>query len=179
MASVDCDETWRSGVLLFDCDSDSKLGISLRDTLGSVTPSEINLRYESFSRVEGKEEGAKILLERIKPDLVIVALRKPSLERVEPLFRQVIVRDPNLPIVVAIEEVEREDLIRLFEFDGIVDFIAAPFKALEIQVRIWRILERVRRKQKIVRQVTQKLQLKQLVGQSTAFTDSITDLADI
>jgi two-component system response regulator GlrR len=178
MASLDCVETWRGAVLLLDCDSSSELGISLRDKLGSAASADISLEYKSFAE-DAREERATDAIERTRPDLVIIAVHKSSIERACPLFRRIIVRDPNLPIVVAIEDMEREDLLRLFEFDGIVDFIAAPFKQLEIQVRIGRILERAHLRRDMVRQVTQKLQLKQLVGHSIAFAESIASLADI
>ena len=179
MVSPNCDQGWRGGVLLLDCDSSGELGISLRDQLGSATSLEIRLEYELLSEIETKQERVTSLIERTKPDVAIVAVQKSAMERAGQLFQRIIGGDPNIPIVIAIEDMEREDLLRLFEFDRIVDFLTAPFKRLEVQVRILRILERAQIKQNIVRQVTQKLQLKQLVGQSITFTEFIVRLADI
>jgi DNA-binding NtrC family response regulator len=100
-------------------------------------------------------------------------LRSPDAKRVFDVIRRTA---PDLPIVVLAPGAEVGDWRGLLDLQP-DDFIIPPFRATDVLPRLWR-LRRVREPQEdeFVRQLKEKLGLRQLVGQSPAFVAEIRKL---
>lgn len=81
-------------------------------------------------------EKALSILEKVKPDLILLDVMMPAMSGFEVCER--IKNNPNLqsiPIIFLTAKVETDDIVKGFEL-GAVDYITKPFNTNEIKVRI-------------------------------------------
>src|SRR5581483_2355972 len=108
---------------------------SLRDTIGVL------LEQEGFNPVlvaDGKAGFERAL--SVKPDLMIVDLRLPSMSGIE-ICKQVRAANLKTPIIVLSAVGEEVDKVLLLEI-GADDYIVKPFGARELLARIRAVLRR-------------------------------------
>ncbi len=79
------------------------------------------------------------------------------------------------PLIIVMDEAEPAQAFELLKL-GAVDYLTAPFKAVDVLPRVWRLLDKVRRNETVPQQLKERLGLKQLVGQSPAFLSELSKI---
>jgi len=100
-----------------------------------------------------------------RPSIVVLCLTQDCLKEVDVVFNLVDEHLPTVPIFVAAEGAEPNELCRLLEL-GVVDFITAPFRSLELWSRLWRLRGRSDKKEAPRHKLGEDSFLKQLLGKS-------------
>lgn len=75
-------------------------------------------------------------------------------------------------IIIIAEEIEPHEIVELLKL-GVADFITPPLKSTDILPRLWRLLERKHSNELLLHSLKEKIGLKQIVGESPAFTKEI------
>ena len=108
-------------------------------------------------------EGSEMLL-----FILPCVLLKPALG----LFEKIRKALPGLPIIVVTDTDDPDELIEITRA-GISDFMIAPFKSIDVQARIGRLLSHNRDEERLTRTLTEKHALRQIVGESPCFLDVV------
>lgn len=157
-------------VLLLQFEGEGHLGSTLRRIIESSPNRDFRLVVHTCQGFSANEELSQIIGKQ-KPSLILLALPRVPLSRLDPLLQTLGLWVPSAPLVVVIdgaheEEDELTELIR----PGITDFIIPPLRDTEVLLRIRRLLCQVPREQELkTRQaLTEKFALQQLIGSSPA-----------
>jgi DNA-binding NtrC family response regulator len=102
------------------------------------------------------------------PSLIVLVLPCAEIKCARTLLQTLCVETADLPVVVVTETNEPGEMFDLLRL-GVADFIAPPFRVVDVFPRIWHVLEQTRREEPWVLKLKEKLGLKQLVGESPAF----------
>lgn len=79
---------------------------------------------------------------------------------------------PEIPVIAVMEAMESEGIQKLLDF-GVSEFILAPFKPIDVVVRVRRLLEHACTWRSPVQSLKEKEGLNQLIGESRAFREEI------
>lgn len=102
------------------------------------------------------------------PQLILMILPPFAGPLSEALVREIKAMTPSASMMVAIENCQPEEMLRLLE-SGVADFLTVPFKALDVLPRIWRVLDQAPDSKSFARELKAKLGLRQLIGASPMF----------
>jgi DNA-binding NtrC family response regulator len=102
------------------------------------------------------------------PQLILLVLPPFANTLSEVLVREIKATTPTASLMVAIENCQPEKMLRLLE-SGVADFLAVPFKAVDVLPRIWRVLDQTPNSKSLARELKAKLGLKHLIGASPVF----------
>jgi two-component system, NtrC family, response regulator GlrR len=78
----------------------------------------------------------------------------------------------KVPVILVVEDVEPAAL-REFLKDGVSDFVAPPLRTIDIVPRVWRLLEQAKIDETPVAHAKEKIGLKRLIGESSAFSAEV------
>lgn len=160
-------------ILLLDFDPTRSLCAKVHEILAPAVTPGVHLCLESVLAYDVGLRDAEVrsILSRVSPSVVFLALPSSasddSQEPTTSLFRLLAV-----PTIVAMEHCAPEEMLQLLDL-GATDFISPPFSPLEILPRTWRLLDQARGREHFKPALTQKLGLKQLVGESPAFVAQV------
>ncbi len=118
------DKNTKASILIVD---DQPNNIKIVSTL-------LNTKYNLYIANSGA--GAIKILEKVQPDLILLDVMMPEMTGYEAC--EIIKSNPDtkdIPIIFLTAKTETEDIVQGFEL-GAVDYIAKPFSAKEIVVRI-------------------------------------------
>ena len=172
-------ERQRARVLVLDFQSTNGVGLSLRDALASSSFFQAESQYFAFASLELEANDLSGILQGVHPSLVILVIPNLPVNKLEPLCQCLRQRGADFPIFAAIDNARTDQLLALFEM-GMIDFITPPFDALELEVRIRRLLGHLSSKKALVQAVKEKIGRREIVGESPVFLsemDKIMSLA--
>ncbi len=164
-------------ILLLDLDPESGLGKTLGGILESSPNLSIHLRHESvgvFDRSLSRTYVSNIIF-RVTPDVIFLLLSPGHIKRIAPLVRSIGRESSDLPIIAVTERCKPDKMFELLKA-GVVDFITPPLKVIDVLPRVWRLLEQKHRGKTLTQKLKEDLGLKQLVGETLAFTAVITKI---
>src|SRR5689334_23390976 len=124
----------------------------------------------SVDGTEAKSIARTIVGDR--PDLVLLHSGPSELKLAGTLSRYLTVGTHKIPVILIVEDVEPADL-REFLKDGVSDFVAPPLRTIDIVPRVWRLLEQAKIAETPVAQAKEKIGLKRLIGESSAFSAEV------
>ncbi|HZS44116.1 MAG TPA: sigma-54 dependent transcriptional regulator [Blastocatellia bacterium] len=166
------------GVLLLDFDADGGIGIKLRDILDSSPASDIRLKFRRYSNIrpDGNNDEVYGLIRSGTASLILLAVPGTLLNQIDQLVRRIRETSAQLPVVLAIDNAPREQLVELLKL-GIADFITPPLKDFEVLARIGRLAMQVRKDETVKQALKEKLGLQQLIGKSEVFLTEISKVS--
>jgi DNA-binding NtrC family response regulator len=129
-----------STVLLLRPDSPCEFAVALRDVFNSVACPSHKLTYNIVERRAADlwdDETARLLRSR-RPEVCVLVLTPSLLGRADALLPLIISESPTTQVVIGAEDVEPEQMVRLFEL-GAADFITPPLRVVDILPRVWRL----------------------------------------
>jgi DNA-binding NtrC family response regulator len=103
-----------------------------------------------------------------RPDLVFLGIFSGNAESAQDLIRSFV----GTPIIAVIDPANPPDVISLLGC-GISDFIAPPFRPIDVIPRALRLIRQSRDEEPVVQSLKAKLGLKQLIGESEAFLSEV------
>jgi DNA-binding NtrC family response regulator len=164
-------------ILLLDLDPESGLGTILGSILESSPNLSIHLRHESVGVFDPSLSGNYFsnIVSCVTPDMIFLVLSPQDLKQNHILFQSISRELLDLPIIAVIKECEPNQVLALLNL-GATDFITTPLKAAEVLPRVWRLLEQKPRGKSLTQKLKEDLGLKQLVGETLAFTAVITKI---
>lgn len=107
-----------------------------------------------------------------KPDLICIALSPGGVEKADRILQAARRAWQDVPILVVSETCEPDDMFALLK-QGAADFITSPLNANNVLPRIWRLVEQARQEDSLLRSIKEKLGLRNLIGESSAFLTEI------
>lgn len=153
-------------ILLVEYEAGRELGQNLRRILESCPHPDFHLTCYTRDHLNGNHMDLSKMVVRHKPGLILLVLSRAELKSLDALL-QVFGAGSSARIVVVVEA-EQEGLTELVR-SGVADFIVPPLRDSEVLVRIRRLLNQVDQEEITEHNLTQKLGLQQLIGQSPAF----------
>jgi two-component system, NtrC family, response regulator GlrR len=169
----------RQTVLLIDSSFAEESGIraSLQPILEPDFDLDVLVQTEHRSLTKFGDDLRK-LLQRIDPAVVFLTLLPKSSNQTRTLL-ETVSKILNLPIMLVVDAARPNDIIELLKV-GADDFINLPLRAEEVLPRAWKLM-----RQGGARDSTRKLpikggsELRQLIGESSAFLDQIEKIPQI
>ena len=146
------------------------LATALLEILGSASsprPAKLQLKSVRLDFPFPQPEISQIISDSC-PQLILMILPPFAGPLSEALVREIKAMTPSASMMVAIENCQPEEMLRLLE-SGVADFLTVPFKALDVLPRIWRVLDQVPDSESFARELKAKLGLRQLIGASPLF----------
>jgi two-component system response regulator GlrR len=157
----------KPSILVLEFEAGGELGQTLRRIFESCSHPDIDLACYTFEDFNVNDtELSKVILKQ-KSWLILLVLSRIQLKSLDVLLQVLGPGSSPAPIVVVVEA-EQEELIELVQ-PGVADFIIPPLRDSEVLVRIRRLLNQVAQEQRTHQTLTQKLGLRQLIGQSPSF----------
>ncbi len=157
-------------ILLLNYDGGG-LGDAFHAALPPFAREGIDVQHET-ARFDAPDTGVGSLLASSPPSLILLILSRSQLGRAVPLIESCRRESPGVPLVVVTEAVEPEGTLELFQ-SGMSDFITPPFRPGEVFSRVRRLLQHARQGESLTRALTEKLGMRQLVGESPAFLTEV------
>jgi two-component system response regulator GlrR len=159
-------------VLLLDIYPASRSCARLREILESSSKPGIIIQEGSIESNQSPQLATKLssTISHIKPDLVFLILSSCLLEPAAELIQTIFKKQPELSIMALIEDCKPDETLALLEL-GVADFITPPLKATTVLPRFWRLIGKIRRDKEVSYSLTEKLGLKQLIGESPMFRE--------
>jgi two-component system response regulator GlrR len=159
-------------VLLLNVNKVDELAKDLRNLLNSITQSGVDLHCEpfDFSGTAGGNAGAAGILYGFDPDVIFLVLSPDLLKRADLLLASWRREASEVPLIVILESGEPDEIRALLKM-GFSDCITLPLKAIDIFPRVWRLLDQP--EPAFTQTLKEKLGLKQLIGESSAFQTAI------
>jgi len=152
----------------------SGLECLLREMLDSAPGLNADLRTWNVEAEEDAFNLQKLCddISRCRQSLLLVVLNADSLETACRWLSELWKCLPALPVVALTEAIEAEEIQRLLEL-GVSDFIAAPFKPIDVIPRVRRCLEQSLSRPSLVHALKERLGLEQLIGESPVFRKGV------
>ncbi len=104
--------------------------------------------------------------------LIFLILPRQELRPGEDLIQSIKEQHPDAPIIVITEDCSPTETLELLQ-KGAADFITPPLRAGDTLPRVWRWLEKLRSRERILDTLREKVGLKQLIGQTANFLAEI------
>jgi len=157
----------KPSILVLEFETATELGQTLRRIFQSCPNPDFELACYTRDDFNGNDtELAKLILKQ-KPWVILLVMSRIELKSLDVLL-QVLGPGSSLAPIVVVVEAEQEELTELVQ-PGVADFIIPPLRDSEVLVRIRRLLNQVAQEQRTLQTLTQKLGLRQLIGQSASF----------
>ncbi len=103
------------------------------------------------------------------PDALFLILPE-NVGEVERALIRTFSREPAAtPIIAVMEHGKTNEMIELFKL-GVSDFITPPLSVCDVMPRLWRLTEHVRKKNSLIERLKETIGLRQIIGESPAFT---------
>ena len=150
---------------------------SLETALKSTQLFESEVRKEAYSG-GSLVEYARMLSKaasRTAPNVIVVCLSPSRRHDAKGIFDLARKHLRGAAIVAAMDSEDLEEWRELFELEP-ADFIASPFRPMDVVSRVWRLGCCGSNGDNATFQLKEKLGLKQLVGQSPSFVEEITKI---
>jgi two-component system response regulator GlrR len=109
-------------------------------------------------------------ISRFNPDLIFLIPSQDLTKHVSSVVKLIKKDRPEVPIIVVIEAGESNEILGWLKL-GVADFLTPPLKALDILPRVWHVLDQHGQEEPVMQRLKVKLGIKQLIGESKAFTD--------
>src|SRR5215207_9576599 len=154
-------------ILMVEFEAGREPGQTLRRILESCPNPDFDLACYTRENFNGNDTELPEVILRKKPWLILLVLSRLQLKSLDVLLRVLGPGSSPAPIVVVVEA-EQEELTELVQ-PGVADFIIPPLHDSEVLVRIRRLLNQVAQEQRTQQTLTQKLGLRQFIGQSPSF----------
>jgi two-component system response regulator GlrR len=158
-------------VLLLETENGGHLGQTLRDLLESCSGPALNLTCHTSSSFDLVDNELSKIVTQHKPSLILLVLAGVRLESLEALFLSLGPGASSTPIVVIVTD-DQKELLELVR-PSVADFIIAPLRDSEVLVRVRRLLNQQSQEQKTRQNLTEKLGMQQLIGNSQVFISEI------
>lgn len=163
----------KAKVFLLDLNQSSGLGKKLKEILEKSLNIDIQIRHDSlrtadlrsYSHIQGT-------ISDFKPQVIFLVLSPVYLKQTSEILQSLDKEMFGVPIILVIEGCSPDEMLALLKL-GAADFITPPLTAIDIMPRIWRQLEQTHRSKTLTYTLKEKLGLKQLVGESSAFREVI------
>jgi DNA-binding NtrC family response regulator len=164
-------------ILLLDLDPVGGLGRTLGGILQSPLSPGIQIRYVPVGVFEPTLSRSELpsIISCANPDVIFLVLSPSHLKQTKALFQSIGRERLDLPIIAVSEECKPDQMLALLKLRA-ADFITPPLKAGDVLPRLWRLLEQTQRSKTPMHRLREKLGLKQLVGETLAFTSVITKI---
>ena len=164
----------QANILLLDFNPISGLGSTLGGILKSCSNPTVHLRQESIEICEAAISDMNLsnFVSRSSPDAIFFVLSPCLVKQAGVLFQCIRREDLGPPIIVVVEEGEPDEMLELLRL-GAADLITHPLKAIDVTLRLWRLLEQSRRRETLRHTLRERLGLKLLVGESSIFLAEI------
>ena len=164
----------RIGILLLRSRGACDLALSLKIVLeeGRLFDFEITEELLPEDRLADHSSISSSIIAHGQPNIGVLCLEQSWRTHWEAVFGHVQQQLLEVPIIVATETGEPKELCRLLE-EGVADFIAPPFRSIDLLPRLWRLCRRTGRNDPVVLKLKERLGLKQLVGESPAWMAEI------
>lgn len=107
-------------------------------------------------------------LDIAKSQLVILFLKKREFQPICELIKGIKAKEYEPEIIIVTDECSANEIFNLLEL-GATDFIIPPINPATTVPRIWRLLEKVKRRNDPVQSLKQRTGLKLLVGNASSF----------
>ena len=156
-------------VLLLEFAGEGQLGKTLRRIIESGPNRDFNLMVHTCQDFSADDDELSQLVVKQKPLVILFALPRNPAGSLDSILEALGPAALCTSVVVAMEAGQEEELSDLIR-PGIVDFLIAPLRDVEVLVRIRRVLKQASQEQKTRQSLTSKLGLQQLIGKSPAFT---------
>jgi DNA-binding NtrC family response regulator len=111
----------------------------------------------------------QIVSKNQQPDVLLFILPKIITEIERALIRTFSREPGRIPTIAVSESAGTNDVIEFLQL-GVMDFITAPIKAVDVMPRVWRLAEHVRKKSSLAERLKETLGLHQIIGTSPALT---------
>jgi two-component system, NtrC family, response regulator GlrR len=154
-------------LLLLEFDEGGELGKTLNRILKSWPDPDFSLVCHTCRSLSLMDDELTQIIHRHNPLLILLALPHVPLSCLDSLF-QILGPAASSGLIVVAVDADQEELIELVR-PGIADFIIAPLRDSEVLVRIRRLLNQSLQARKTQQTLTEKLGLRQLIGQSPVF----------
>jgi DNA-binding NtrC family response regulator len=162
-------------LLLLDFHASNTHGNAMCNLLKSGQSEGLSLSYVRVDFDSGMSLGGDSyldLISRHNPMLTCLLLGRQHLSQAGILLESLKQRWPEMPVIAVAEGGEPLEIFTLFKH-GLADFITLPLKAVEIQPRVWRLLQNVRQSKTPVYAMKKELGLGQIIGESGSFLAEI------
>ena len=157
-----------STILLIDCNPGKSTGETLEGILESS-------RLEGALRREVTASPSEVKFDWNYPDdtnanpfLIFLILRREDLREGGALIQAIKLRQPEIPIIAVIENCGSDETLELLQ-KGASDFITLPLTQADTLPRAWRLLERSRGREGMLKSLKEKVGMKQLIGKTANF----------
>lgn len=162
----------RAKILFLNVFPASRSCARLREILESSSKPVITIQEQSIEAHKSPQVAAKLssTISHLQPDLVFLFLSSCQLEPTGKLIKTILKGRPELPIMALVEDCKPDETLALLEL-GVADFITPPIKATTVLPRFWRLIDKIRRDKEVSYSLTERLGLKQLIGESPTFLE--------
>jgi DNA-binding NtrC family response regulator len=157
-------------ILLLNYEEGSELAAALRTALQPLARESIKIQHEA-ARFEEHCAGAfdsRNGLAASPPSIILLVLSQRQLTCAAPLLESCRGEWPEAPLAVITEAAEPDCMMSLFK-SGMTDFLIPPFNPGEVFSRVRRLLQHTRQSTSLTESLKEKLGMRQLIGESTAF----------
>ena len=100
--------------------------------------------------------------------LVFLVMAHHDLADARLLIRSIKKQEPEVPIMVVIDGCNPDETLRILQ-EGAADFITPPIRSDDTLPRVWRLLEQLNRRDKLVHALKETIGLKLLIGRTPVF----------
>jgi DNA-binding NtrC family response regulator len=112
------------------------------------------------------------IISHFNPDLIFLIPPRELTGLVSSTVKLIKKDSPEVPIMVLLEAGESDEVLGWLKL-GVADFLTPPLKTIDILPRVWRALGCLAPARTVTERLKEKLGLKRLIGQSSAFIDEI------
>jgi DNA-binding NtrC family response regulator len=155
---------WR--ILLVDANPPCGAAQTLLEAVVSSSLEQVDIHYE---RGEGHLTAT---LSRVNPCLILLAFGGEGPARLELVARCSREAGPAVPVVVAVDQCQPEELIQLLRA-GAADFVIAPWRTIDVVPRLWRLLPQQELDDGLATAAKRHAGFSQLIGNSPAFREQV------
>src|SRR5215813_1684731 len=100
--------------------------------------------------------------------LVFLVLPHYALDQAPILIQSIKGPDPEIPIMVVIDGCSPDETLKVLQA-GAADFLTPPLRPADTLPRVWRLLDRLSRKDKFAQALKESVGLKRLIGRTPVF----------
>jgi len=162
-------------VLVIDLKQVSALGNSLKNILYASPDIQVQLPAEEITLKQLIAPCNSIIIDVVSvchPDIIFVVSPLLQAQDMELASQAVLTQAPDIPVMIAAEVCEPGQMLSLLN-SGAADIFTPPLQAQDICTRLRRILQPKSTEEKISQTLKEKMGLRQLIGESSAFMTEI------
>jgi DNA-binding NtrC family response regulator len=157
-------------ILLLDLFPANGLSDAVREILETTLFSAVKIEQNSPVITDAGAEPPDHfkMVSRLKPSILFLTLESGSLNETVSTLRSIRAESSDVPVIVVVDACEPHVMLELLR-EGASDFVTCPFKAIDIVPRVLRLLEQSHKEASPVRALKERLGLRRLIGESSAF----------